>query len=126
MLAYTPAINPELVDLTDYTLHIVFHHTNNGQQIRMGTLQETEDTAQLLNVLTVRPRTYETANQAITATHTVDYKFVDGVCHAYFDGEDTGLSKDYSNITDIIYIGGYNSTSNSATRGMHFEEISVE
>lgn len=126
MLAYTPAINPELVDLTDYTLHIVFHHTNNGQQIRLGTLQETEDTAQLQNVLTVRPRQYETANQSITATHTVDYKFVDGVCHAYFDGEDTGLSKDYSNITDMLYIGGYNSTSNSATRGMHFEEISVE
>ena len=125
MIAYTPAINPQLVDLTNYNIHIVFHHTNNGQQIRMGTLQETEETAQLMNVLTVRPRQYETGNQPITATHTVDYQFIDGVCHAYFDGTDTGLSKDYSNITDILYIGGYNSTSNSETKGMHFEEISV-
>jgi hypothetical protein len=126
MIAYTPAINPQLVDLTNYNMQIVFHHINNEQQIRIGTLQETEETAQLMNVIKVRPRQYETEDQQITATHTIDFRFTNGVCHVYFDGSDTGLSRDYSNITDMLYVGGYNSTRNSETKGLHIEEISVE
>ena len=123
MIAYTPAINPTIVDLTDYTLHVKFHHTTGEQRILLGTLgMPSEDTARIYGMNNV-PRNYESSNPSITDTHTFTYQFTNGVCSLLFDGVDTGVTYDFSNTTDMIYIAGVNNRADGAIRGLHFEEI---
>lgn len=123
MIAYTPAINPTIVDLTNYTLHVKFHHTTGEQRILLGTLgMPSEDTARIYGMNNV-PRNYESSNPSITDTHTFTYRFTEGVCSLLFDGVDTGVTYDFSNTTDMIYLAGVNNRADGAIRGLHFEEI---
>jgi hypothetical protein len=124
-LVYTPAINPAIVDLTDYNLHVVFHYTNSGQNIRLGTLNVDAQDIASVSGLTIAPRSYESGNQLITATHTLDFKFTDGVCNVYYDGTSTGVSKDFNGTTKMICLAGYNTRASGSTQGLHIEEISV-
>ena len=126
MIAYTPAINPTIVDLTNYTLHVKFHHTTGEQRILLGTLgMPSEETARIYGMNNV-PRNYESSNPSITDTHTFTYQFTNGVCSLLFDGVDTGVTYDFSNTTDMIYIAGVNNRADGAIRGLHFEEIRAE
>ena len=125
-MVYTPAINPTIVDLTDYTLHVVFHYTTSAQQIRLGTLSVNSQGVVNITGVNVTPRSYESANQQIKATHTLDFKFTDGVCSVYYDDVDTGVSKDFNGTEAMIYIAGYNSRESGSTQGLHIEEITTE
>jgi len=125
-MVYTPAINPSLVDLTDYTLHVVFHYTTSAQQIRFGTLSVNSQGVANITGVNVTPRSYESSNQQIKATHTLDFKFTDGVCSVYYDDVDTGVSKDFNGTEAMIYIAGYNSRESGSTQGLHIEEITTE
>lgn len=124
-MVYTPAINPQLVDLTDYTLHVVFHYTTSAQRLLLGTLRINESDIANITGLNIAPRSYESSNQQITATHTLDFKFTNGVCNVYYDGNSTGVSKDFTGTEGMLYIAGYNSRANGSTQGLHIEEISV-
>jgi len=125
-MVYTPAINPAIVDLTDYNIHVVFHYTTSAQQIRLGTLSVNSQGVANITGVNITPRSYESANQQIKATHTLDFKFTDGVCSVYYDDVDTGVSKDFNGTEAMIYIAGYNSRESGSTQGLHIEEITTE
>jgi hypothetical protein len=124
-MVYTPAINPQLVDLTDYNIKVTFHYTTNAQRLLLGTLSINESDIATISGLNIAPRSYESSNQQITATHTLDFKFTNGVCNVYYDGNSTGVSKDFTGMEEMLYIAGYNSRANGSTQGLHIEEISV-
>ena len=124
-MTYTPAINPALVDLSDYSLTVTFHYTNTAQRILLGTLEILEGDVAKITGLNVQPRAYASSNPSITDTHTLKFKFTDGVCSVYYDGNSTGVSKDFTGTEEMLYIAGYNSRASGSTQGLHIEEISV-
>ena len=124
-MTYTPAINPSLVDLSDYSLEVTFHYTNTAQRILLGTLEILKGDIAKITGLNVQPRAYASSNPSITDTHTLKFKFTDGVCSVYYDGNSTGVSKDFTGTEEMLYIAGYNSRASGSTQGLHFEEIRV-
>jgi hypothetical protein len=124
-MVYTPAINPSLVDLTDYNIHVVFHYTTSAQRLLLGTLTIREDDTANIIGLNITPRSYESADQPITATHTLDFKFTDGVCSVYYDGTSTGVSRNFNGTEKMLYIAGSNRRASGSTQGVHIEEILV-
>ena len=124
-MTYTPAINPSLVDLSDYSLEVTFHYTTNAQRILLGTLEILEGDIAKITGLNVQPRAYTSSNPSITDTHTLKFKFTDGVCSVYYDNVATGVNKDFNGTEAMIYLAGYNSRPNGSTQGLHFEEIRV-
>jgi hypothetical protein len=124
-MVYTPAINPSLVDLTDYNIHVVFHYTTSAQRLLLGTLTIREDDTANIIGLNITPRSYESADQPITATHTLDFKFTDGVCSVYYDGTSTGVSRNFNGTEKMLYIAGSNRRASGSTQGLHIEEILV-
>lgn len=125
-MTYTPAINPALVDLSDYSLTVTFHYTNNAQRILLGTLEILEGDIAKITGLNIQPRTYASSNPSITDTHTLKFKFTDGVCSVYYDNVSTGVSKDFNGTEAMIYLAGYNSRASGSTQGLHIEEIRIE
>ena len=125
-MVYTPAINPALVDLTNYNIKVTFHYTTSAQRLLLGTLSIREGDIANISGLNIAPRSYESSNQQITATHTLDFKFTNGVCSVYYDGNSTGVSKDFTGTEEMLYIAGYNSRASGSIQGLHIEEISVE
>ena len=125
-MTYTPAINPALVDLSNYSIEVTFHYTNTAQRILLGTLEILEGDIAKMTGLNVQPRAYASSNPSITDTHTLKFKFTDGVCSVYYDDVATGVSKDFNGTEEMIYIAGYNSCANGSIQGLHIEEIMVE
>ena len=122
-MTYTPAINPAIVDLSDYSLEITFHYTNIAQRILLGTLEILDGDIAKITGLNIPPRAYASSNPSITDTHTLKFKFTNGVCKLYYDDVDTGVSRDYNDVHEMIYLAGYNSRANAETQGLHIEEI---
>ena len=125
-MTYTPAINPALVDLSDYSLTVTFHYTNNAQRILLGTLEILEGDIAKITGLNIQPRTYASSNPSITDTHTLKFKFTDGVCSVYYDNVSTGVTRDFNGTEAMIYLAGYNSRASGSTQGLHIEEIRIE
>jgi len=125
-MTYTPAINPALVDLSNYSLEVTFHYTTNDQRILLGTLEILEGDIAKITGLNVQPRAYASADPSITDTHTLTFLFTDGVCKVYYDSTYTGVSKDFNGTEEMLYIAGYNSRANAETYGLHIEEIRAE
>lgn len=125
-MTYTPAINPALVDLSNYSLEVTFHYTTNDQRILLGTLEILEGDIAKITGLNVQPRAYASADPSITDTHTLTFLFTDGVCKVYYDSTYTGVSKDFNGTEEMLYLAGYNSRANAETYGLHIEEIRAE
>ena len=122
-MTYTPAINPALVDLSNYSIEVTFHYTNIAQRILLGTLEILDGDIAKITGLNIPPRAYASSNPSITDTHTLKFKFTNGVCKLYYDDVDTGVSRDYNDVHEMIYLAGYNSRANAETQGLHIEEI---
>ena len=124
ILTYTPAINPALVDLTEYTIEVTFHYTGIGQSILLGTLQETETNA-MINGIRTQPREHTHTNPDPTDTHTLTYKFLDNTCYTYYDDTYTGQHQNLTDTTSLIYLAGYNYYTDSENTGTQITEVTA-
>lgn len=122
-LTYTPAIDFSLVDVSAYTLLISFHA--GGENERIG-LVEVNTTNGSVSGEWVVLDDYLT-NYSYDTTHTLAYRFLDGVAYVYLDGVYTGLYKDYSSYTEgMLYVAGYNPNDVTGNGGLYIGSVSVD
>ena len=126
-LCLIPMVDPRICDLSSYYVSVDFRYTHNYQKLGLVNVRRNADGTYAQTTAWITPYTLLGGWGNYDDVHTLEADWVDGTMYYYVDGEYTGISQNWNNRTDMIYLAGYNinENKNGNNVGLFLDNINV-